>query len=110
MCFLNLRCVADNKRSFALGAQKLLMKVFQLPGPLLVGSIVDTDCISWAYDKCGRKKNCLDYDIDLMSNKLVVFGTLSAGEWKMLKHGELNMKILSYFFKNFKIDRVIKVS
>lgn len=79
--FLNFpqpSCVADNKRSFALGMQTLFMRLFALPGPVIVGASVDRHCIAWEFDKCGRRKNCLDYDITLMSKKLVMLGSVTA--------------------------------
>ena len=74
------RCVPDNKRSFALGMQTLIIRVLTLPAPVLIGAIVDRDCITWAYDTCGQKKYCLDYDVNFLSKKLVFIGSLTAGK------------------------------
>eukprot|EP00111_Clytia_hemisphaerica_P005496 TCONS_00015937-protein len=74
-----LRSVPDNQRSFALGTQFVIMRGLSfLPGPIIVGGIVDSNCISWGYDKCGKKTNCLDYDIDAMSWTLVWLGFITS--------------------------------
>lgn len=79
-CFI-FRCVPDNQRSFALGIQFLIMRAISfLPGPILLGAILDSYCISWGYNKCGEKTSCHDYDIDGMSMSLVVFAVAVSGK------------------------------
>lgn len=74
-----LRCVPDNQRSFALGAQFLIMRSFSfMPGPILLGAILDSKCITWGYNACGEKKNCFDYDIDALSVNLVLLGCITS--------------------------------
>ena len=56
------RVVADDQRSFALGLQSSIFRVFgSIPGPLLFGAIFDSVCLKWE-DVCGRNGNCWIYD------------------------------------------------
>ena len=73
-----MRCVPDNKRSFALGLKAVIIRVMTFPAPVIVGTFVDIDCITWAYDECGKRHHCLDYDIDLLSLKLLYIGAVTA--------------------------------
>jgi len=70
-----LRSVPDNQRSFAFGVQFLIIRSFAfLPGPIIMGAVVDSQCITWTYDKCGVKKNCVDYDVEMLSRNITIFG------------------------------------
>eukprot|EP00794_Sanderia_malayensis_P000567 gene567-1225_t len=74
-----LRCVPDNQRAFALGLQFLLMRsISYIPGPVIFGSVVDSQCILWKKDECGKPTNCLDYHIDSLSRSIFYLG-LSCG-------------------------------
>lgn len=50
-----------------------------MPGPILLGAILDSKCITWGYNACGEKKNCFDYDIDALSVNLVLLGCITSG-------------------------------
>ena len=82
-CFIfSFRCVPDNQRSFAVGAQFLVMRLLSfLPGPIIIGAIFDSQCITWGYDGCGRKKNCLDYNMTKLSTNLSIFGISTLGKY-----------------------------
>ncbi|XP_057317468.1 solute carrier organic anion transporter family member 4C1-like [Hydractinia symbiolongicarpus] len=75
-----LRSVPDNRRSFAMGLQFLLLRsLAMLPGPVLVGKIIDSTCLVWKYDECGKKSNCAEYDVDRLSLYLsLALSTVSA--------------------------------
>ncbi|XP_053280604.1 solute carrier organic anion transporter family member 4A1 [Pleuronectes platessa] len=62
-----LRCVPDNQRSFALGIQWILMRVFgSIPGPIAFGSVIDISCLLWQ-DQCGERGSCYIYQNSAMS-------------------------------------------
>ncbi|KAI6649660.1 solute carrier organic anion transporter family member 4A1 [Oopsacas minuta] len=60
---LTLRCVADKDRTIALGIQSFVFRLLgQLPGPIIVGTIFDLNCILWDETDCGNRGACLEYD------------------------------------------------
>ncbi len=68
--------MADKQRSFALGVQSLMFRVFgSIPGPLLFGLIVDSGCVYVQYE-CGQLANCWVYDNNLLSVRAYVFCTV----------------------------------
>ncbi|XP_047128024.1 solute carrier organic anion transporter family member 4C1 isoform X1 [Hydra vulgaris] len=74
-----LRCVPDNHRAFALGMQFMIMRSISfLPGPIILGAVIDSQCITWSYGECGKKLNCLDYNSDRLSFNLVLFGVATS--------------------------------
>ena len=67
------RAVADEQRSFALGVQSVLFRVFgSIPGPILFGVIIDSGCVHPQYE-CGRVANCWVYDNYILSTRAYVF-------------------------------------
>ena len=50
-----------------------------MPGPIIFGALVDSYCITWSYNECGIQKSCLDYDINNMSNSLLLFSLVTQG-------------------------------
>ena len=98
------RSVPDNQRSFALGIQFLIMRSLSfLPGPIIMGSVVDSQCTAWMFDKCGNKLNCADYDVDTLSRNLVIFSITVSSKcdrlivlwkivtaWKVSKYGVIS--------------------
>ena len=50
-----------------------------LPGPIILGAVIDGKCTLWGYDKCGQRQNCLDYDVDALSWNIVLFGVITSG-------------------------------
>jgi len=76
---LVLRSVPDNQRSFALGMSFFVMRTLSfLPGPIILGAVIDGKCTLWGYDKCGQRQNCLDYDVDALSWNIVMFGVITS--------------------------------
>ena len=66
---IEFRSVPSNQRSFAMGLQFLVVRVFgMLPGPIVVGNIYDNNCATWKYDLCGRKAFCAEYELNGISS------------------------------------------
>uniref|UniRef100_A0A8C8SE51 Solute carrier organic anion transporter family member n=1 Tax=Pelusios castaneus TaxID=367368 RepID=A0A8C8SE51_9SAUR len=68
---LILRSVQPEDKSFAIGIQFLLLRVFAwMPGPVLYGSAIDTTCILWE-KKCKKNAACRYYDNDLFRQRFL---------------------------------------
>ncbi|XP_054902542.1 solute carrier organic anion transporter family member 2A1 [Poeciliopsis prolifica] len=66
-----LRCVSADEKSFAIGLQFLLMRIFAwLPGPAIFGMVIDMSCIWWT-NVCGRKFSCEYYDTVLFRRRYI---------------------------------------
>ncbi|EDO31973.1 predicted protein [Nematostella vectensis] len=69
-----MRCVSDDERSYSLGIQFIFMRLFgSLPGPIIVGYIIDHTCTMWK-TVCGERTNCLNYNYDQLGWILVYYG------------------------------------
>ena len=74
------RSVPDNLRSFALGMEFVVIRVLSfLPGPIILGAVLDTECITWGYNACGKRQHCYDYNIDELSWNIAIFGCVTSG-------------------------------
>ncbi|CAH0762197.1 unnamed protein product [Bemisia tabaci] len=60
-----LRSVNEEERSFALGMQFVIFRLFgYIPAPILFGNLIDSTCLLWK-STCGEKGGrCLLYDIE----------------------------------------------
>ncbi|KAL1492885.1 hypothetical protein ABEB36_011059 [Hypothenemus hampei] len=60
-----LRSVNEEERSFALGMQFVIFRLFgYIPAPILFGNLIDSTCLLWK-STCGSKGGrCLLYDIE----------------------------------------------
>ncbi|XP_063220390.1 solute carrier organic anion transporter family member 5A1 [Bacillus rossius redtenbacheri] len=60
-----LRSVSEEERSFALGMQFVIFRLFgYIPAPILFGNLIDSTCLLWK-SICGEKGGrCLLYDIE----------------------------------------------
>lgn len=60
-----LRSVGEEERSFALGMQFVIFRLFgYIPAPILFGNLIDSTCLLWK-SSCGeRAGRCLLYDIE----------------------------------------------
>ncbi|XP_053388537.1 solute carrier organic anion transporter family member 4A1-like, partial [Mercenaria mercenaria] len=68
-----MRCVQGHQRSLAIGFQWLLLRLLgTTPGPLMLGSIMDSACHVWQ-DICGTTGNCWIYEKTSMGIKLFVW-------------------------------------
>jgi hypothetical protein len=61
------------QRSFGMGIQAVIYRLLgSVPGPIVLGSLVDGSCNWWQYS-CGEKKSCLDYQNQGMSTTFLWF-------------------------------------
>ena len=68
-----------------MGLQFLLLRsLAMLPGPVLVGKIIDSTCVAWKYNECGTKTNCAEYDLDQLSLLLSVALSAASGNKNIL--------------------------
>lgn len=60
-----LRSVSEEERSFALGMQFVIFRLFgYIPAPILFGNLIDSTCLLWK-NSCGENGGrCLLYDIE----------------------------------------------
>ncbi|EEB20444.1 organic anion transporter, putative [Pediculus humanus corporis] len=67
-----LRSVDEEERSFALGMQFVIFRLFgYIPAPILFGNLIDSTCLFWK-STCGESGGrCLLYDIELFRYKYV---------------------------------------
>ncbi|CAL1542188.1 unnamed protein product [Lymnaea stagnalis] len=63
LLMVTLRSVRTMERSFALGLQFVVLRLFAyIPSPIFFGNAIDTSCLLWSV-KCERNGSCLLYDI-----------------------------------------------
>ncbi|XP_050076615.1 solute carrier organic anion transporter family member 4C1 [Anopheles maculipalpis] len=67
-----LRSVSEEERSFALGMQFVIFRLFgYIPAPIVFGNLIDSSCLLWK-STCGEKGGrCLIYDIEKFRYKYV---------------------------------------
>ncbi|KRG03279.1 solute carrier organic anion transporter family member 5A1 isoform X2 [Drosophila mojavensis] len=67
-----LRSVSEEERSFALGMQFVIFRLFgYIPAPIVFGNLIDSTCLLWK-SSCGEKGGrCLIYDIEKFRYKYV---------------------------------------
>ncbi|XP_037038961.1 solute carrier organic anion transporter family member 5A1 [Bradysia coprophila] len=67
-----LRSVSEEERSFALGMQFVIFRLFgYIPAPIIFGTLIDSTCLLWQ-STCGEKGGrCLIYDIETFRYKYV---------------------------------------
>lgn len=65
-----LRSVSEEERSFALGMQFVIFRLFgYIPAPILFGNMIDSTCLLWK-SQCGEKGGrCLLYNIEAFRYK-----------------------------------------
>ncbi|OWF46446.1 solute carrier organic anion transporter family member 4A1-like [Mizuhopecten yessoensis] len=69
-----LRCVDEDHRSFAIGLQWLFLRLLGLiPGPLLVGAVLDGTCEIWTEVPCSDSRFCMMYDLSRMSSGIMIW-------------------------------------
>lgn len=61
----NCRSVNEEERSFALGMQFVIFRLFgYIPAPILFGNLIDSTCLLWKSTCNERGGRCLLYDIE----------------------------------------------
>jgi solute carrier organic anion transporter family, member 3A len=67
-----LRSVSEEERSFALGMQFVIFRLFgYIPAPILFGNLIDSSCLLWK-SNCGEAGGrCLVYDIEKFRFKYI---------------------------------------
>ncbi|XP_022253104.1 solute carrier organic anion transporter family member 5A1-like [Limulus polyphemus] len=90
---ITLRSVSEEERSFALGMQFVIFRLFgYIPSPIMFGNVIDSTCLVWkAY--CGRPSGfCLMHDIEqfrlryigMCTGLKVVAGCLFFLDWVLI--------------------------
>ncbi|KAG1659414.1 Solute carrier organic anion transporter family member 4C1 [Nymphon striatum] len=60
---VTLRCVAESQRSFSLGVQWIFIRVLgSIPGPVVVGALIDKSCNLWQQLCDGSYGSCQSYN------------------------------------------------
>ncbi|XP_048736625.2 solute carrier organic anion transporter family member 4A1-like [Ostrea edulis] len=63
-----MRCVDEQDKPFALGIQWVFVRLLgMIPGPVLVGWVLDRSCLLWSGGSCGSSGSCLLYSHDKMA-------------------------------------------
>ncbi|CAG5122707.1 unnamed protein product, partial [Candidula unifasciata] len=71
LLMVTLRSVGTMERSFALGLQFVVMRLFAyIPSPIFFGNAIDSTCLLWSV-KCQRNGSCLLYDMVMFRYKYV---------------------------------------
>ncbi|XP_064086863.1 solute carrier organic anion transporter family member 74D-like isoform X2 [Macrobrachium nipponense] len=61
---IHLRAVDDQDKGLSIGILEVFLALFGfIPGPLIMGKIVDSSCVIWE-ERCGVQGNCWLYDTD----------------------------------------------
>lgn len=77
---VHLRCVPEEQRSLALGTAHCIARLFgAVPGPVVVGALLDHACILWE-DRCDNTRGaCLAYDNPSMALRLGLAAAAAKG-------------------------------
>lgn len=74
-----LRCVEEDIRPFALGVGWLLLRLLgSIPGPILIGTIIDKACLISSSSACESTGNCLMYNKEKMSIGVLLWWVIVA--------------------------------
>ncbi|XP_052106028.1 solute carrier organic anion transporter family member 4A1-like [Mytilus californianus] len=72
MCIM--RVVDEDVKPFALGVEWVFIRLLgTIPGPLLVGWVLDNACLIFLDGTCGNKGNCLLYSHDDMASGILIW-------------------------------------
>lgn len=74
MFLCSYRSVSEEERSFALGMQFVIFRLFgYIPAPIVFGNLIDSTCILWKQSCSGEKGGrCLLYDIEQFRYRLLL--------------------------------------
>ncbi|XP_053619039.1 solute carrier organic anion transporter family member 5A1 isoform X2 [Plodia interpunctella] len=95
-----LRSVSEEERSFALGMQFVIFRLFgYIPAPIVFGNLIDSTCLLWKQSCSGEKGGrCLLYDIEQFRYryvglcggiKIVALGIFLADWWLVRRRRHL---------------------
>ncbi|KAJ8736255.1 hypothetical protein PYW08_006911 [Mythimna loreyi] len=95
-----LRSVSEEERSFALGMQFVIFRLFgYIPAPIVFGNLIDSTCLLWKQSCSGEKGGrCLLYDIEQFRYryvglcggiKIVALGIFMADWWLVRRRRHL---------------------
>ncbi|XP_033728387.1 solute carrier organic anion transporter family member 4A1-like isoform X2 [Pecten maximus] len=85
-----LRCVSESQKALAIGTQWLLLRLLgTTPGPLMLGSIIDSACKVWQ-DICGETGSCWIYEKSNMGIRIFIW-------WCLVK----SCSIICYFLAQY---------
>lgn len=74
---VTMRCVEDHEKPFALGIQWVFIRLLgMIPGPVLVGWVLDQSCLIWSGGSCGSSGSCLLYSHDQMAVGIMLWWVL----------------------------------
>lgn len=69
-----LRCVDEDQKPFALGLGWLILRLLgTIPGPLLVGAVLDGTCEIWTEVPCTDSRFCMMYNLSNMSTGIMMW-------------------------------------
>ncbi|XP_060805565.1 solute carrier organic anion transporter family member 5A1 isoform X1 [Amyelois transitella] len=96
-----LRSVSEEERSFALGMQFVIFRLFgYIPAPIVFGNLIDSTCLLWKQSCSGEKGGrCLLYDIEQFRYryvglcggiKIVALGIFLADWWLVRRRKHLD--------------------
>lgn len=73
-CLCLGRCVDEDIRPFSLGVGWVLLRLLgSIPGPVLIGGIIDNACKIWTGGVCGGSGVCLLYSKDKLSTGVLLW-------------------------------------
>ncbi|XP_022333584.2 solute carrier organic anion transporter family member 4A1-like [Crassostrea virginica] len=74
---VTLRCVEEHEKPFALGIQWVFIRLLgMIPGPVLVGWVLDQACLIWSGASCGSSGSCLLYSHHQMAVGIMLWWVL----------------------------------
>ncbi|XP_021367866.1 solute carrier organic anion transporter family member 4A1-like [Mizuhopecten yessoensis] len=86
-----LRCVPESQKTLAIGTQWLLLRLLgTTPGPLMIGSIIDSACKVWQ-DVCGETGSCWIYEKSDMGIRIFIW-------WCLVKSCSVVCYFLAQYF------------
>eukprot|EP00048_Salpingoeca_helianthica_P018507 m.242168 g.242168 ORF g.242168 m.242168 type:complete len:709 (+) comp25320_c0_seq1:263-2389(+) len=70
---ITLRTVSEHERSLAMGFGSVVYRLFgAIPGPLIIGAVLDRSCLFWQTTCDGSRGSCWEYDADDVSKAIFV--------------------------------------
>ncbi|OQV25265.1 Solute carrier organic anion transporter family member 4C1 [Hypsibius exemplaris] len=71
---LSFRLVDPDLKSLSKGIQTMAASLFAfIPGPIIMGALIDSTCKLWNTVSCGAKGACLVYDLDAFRQKMHLY-------------------------------------